>query len=159
MVALPKHETNIISIAKRCPVCRLPVFSARAKYCRPNSSCKQKAYRNRLRQQRNVTPDASLAELQKITQLLEKLLAAGINQNIVASPQTPQNAHHAMPQSTLNDLPELQAKKAKSNGNSRQNLLSAMQNIAGIKKPKPKSNIIAGSDKPLAEPVFDGLEL
>jgi len=160
MVAVQKHQSNIISIAKRCPICGLPAFSARATYCSKNGRCKQKAYNERRRNKRNVT-NITIANLEQkityLTDLVEHLAVNGISTN------TPQNKHHATPEITLSDLSELQAKKAKSTGQSRVNLLNSMAAMTGTKKltikPEAKNNIIAGSDKPLSEPVFDGLGL
>jgi len=68
---------------------------------------------------------------------------------------------------TLNDFPELQAKRAKTNGQSSQNLLNAMSAMSGAvrinlkleAKAESKNNIIAGSDVALTEPSFDELTL
>ena len=72
-----------------------------------------------------------------------------------------------VPPIPANNLPELQSKKAKTNGQSRQNLLDAMAGIAGTQKitikpeakKTPTSNIIAGSDVELSAPYFSGLAL
>jgi len=172
MVALPKHETNIISIAKRCPVCGLPAFSARATYCQPNSKCKSVAYRRRrsdatkaLRAATTTTTDALLAAQLRTNQLLEQLLKNGIS---TTTAQPSPNAQPTTPVIASIDLPELQATKAKAGGNSsRVNLLNALSSISNTKKisikpeakPAPKSNIISGSKITLDAPDFEDLEI
>jgi len=98
--------------------------------------------------------------------LMEKLTYKMQQGNTVSNASQPtHNAHTATPAYTLNDLPVLTSKKAKSNGHSAQALLSAMSAMSGTKritlKPEvPKvASIIAGSEKPLLAPIFENLEI
>jgi len=164
LARVEKQTNNIVPIGKQCRVCN--EFSGKLMYC--SNAHKQKAYRQRRKNklqavtsnQEHVTSNALLAAQLETNELLKQLLANGIS---TTTTQTGQNAHHATPELTLNDLSELQSKRAKTNGQSRQNLLNAMSSMAGTKKitikSEPKNNVIAGSEIDLPEPTFEGLEL
>jgi len=108
------------------------------------------------------TPDSEINALRADIQRLEQAL---LSERVPpAMHMAKQLASHATPEYTLNDLPLLGSKAAKSNGNSRQNLLSALSNISGTAKinlkpePKPEASgikTIANSGVELAEPTFD----
>ncbi len=159
------RKKNITPLHKKhCAVCDVP---SQKMYC--SNAHKQKAYRIRRKtklqtvtsNEDHVTSNALLVEQRTTNDLLRQLLAAGISQNVAPSTKT---AHHDTPQTTLNDLPELESKRAKTNGsNSRQRLLDSMSAMSGVKKisikPEAKNNIIKGSDVPLSEPDFGELQL
>jgi len=111
------------------------------------------------------TPDSEITALRADIQRLEQaLLSERVPQQIHMAKQL---ASPATPEYTLNDLPVLQAKKSKSTGQSRQNLLNAMSSISKAPEitikldtpPQLSGGILAGSEKPLSEPVFDSLEI
>jgi len=107
-----------------------------------------------------ITDNALKAHIDR----LENLIMQQHNTASNAS-QNAHKPHHATPAYTLNDLPELESKRTKSNEKSSQNLLNALSGITGtekitIKPAVPKvTSIITDSDKPLAAPTFDNLEI
>jgi len=114
----------------------------------------------------NNDPTSSKSEIDALQAKIDALTQAVLSQQVpehLNKARSLANAQHTTPELILNDLPLLQSKQAKVNGQSRANLLNSMSAMAGTKKItiKPESPIktIAGSDVKLSTPTFDSLEI